>query len=227
MFEKKFPGTDFKWATIGGPVKANELSDKIPTASIYALNKSMPKDMPFEFSTGFYPVTITDDIPGVEVSSAFKNVYAIAVGICDGLFKASRPGMYHNFSAFIFNQAMIEMSRIAVAAGGRTETVFDLAGIGDFYVASLSGRNARYGEFVGKGENPGDIFNKMFAAGEVAEGYYALKLGVEWVKSLGMDIAKELPLLKYLYSIIFDSTEPNQALLSFVADMKTRFKSGI
>ncbi len=225
MFEKKFPGTDFKWATIGGPVKANELSDKIPTASIYALNKSMPKDMPFRFSAGFYPVTITDDIPGVEVSSAFKNVYAIAVGICDGLFKASRPGMYHNFSAFIFNQAMIEISRIAVAAGGRTETVFDLAGIGDFYVASLSGRNARYGEFVGKGENPGDVFNKMFSAGEVAEGYYALKLGVEWIRSLGMDLQQDLPLLDHLYRIVFDAKEPMETLLDFIREMKVRFKS--
>jgi glycerol-3-phosphate dehydrogenase (NAD(P)+) len=224
MFEKKFPGADFKWATIGGPVKATELSDKIPTASIYALNKSMPKDIPFGFSAGFYPVTITDDIPGVEVSSSFKNVYSIAVGICDGLYKASREGMYHNFSAFIFNQAMVEMSKIAVAAGGRADTVFGLAGIGDFYVASLSGRNTRYGEFVGKGENPGDIFNKMFAAGEVAEGYYALKLGVEWVKSLGMDLSKDLPLLDYLYRIIFLSKEPMQTLMDFVQDMKTRFK---
>jgi glycerol-3-phosphate dehydrogenase (NAD(P)+) len=225
MFEKKFPGTDFKWATIGGPVKANELSDKIPTASIYALNKSMPKDIPFGFSTGFYPVTITDDIPGVEVSSSFKNVYSIAVGICDGLFKALRQGMYHNFSAFVFNQAMAEMSKIAVAAGGRADTVFGLAGIGDFYVASLSGRNARYGEFVGKGEDPGDIFNKMFTAGEVAEGYYALKLGVEWIRSLGMDLSKDLPLLYYLYGIVFEDKEPLQTLLAFVADMKTRFQS--
>jgi glycerol-3-phosphate dehydrogenase (NAD(P)+) len=185
----------------------------------------MPKDMPFKFSAAFYPVTITDDIPGVEVSSTFKNVYSIAVGICDGLYKASREGMYHNFNAFIFNQAMVEMSRIAVAAGGRTDTVFDLAGIGDFYVASISGRNRKYGEFVGKGENPRDIFNKMFEAGEVAEGYYALKLGVDWVKSLGMDLHRELPLLDYLYRIVFDPKDPMQTLLDFVRDMKTRFKS--
>jgi glycerol-3-phosphate dehydrogenase (NAD(P)+) len=225
MFEKKFPGADFKWATIGGPVKANELSDKIPTASIYALNKSMPKDMPFGFSANFYPVTVTDDIPGVEVSSSFKNVYSIAVGICDGLYKALREGMYHNFSAFVFNQAMMEMSKIAVAAGGSADTVFGLAGIGDFYVASLSGRNTRYGELVGKGENPKDSFNKMFAAGEVAEGYYALKLGVEWIKSLGMDLSRDLPLLDYLYRIVFLSKEPMQTLMDFVRDMKTRFKS--
>jgi glycerol-3-phosphate dehydrogenase (NAD(P)+) len=226
MFEKKFPGAVFKWGTIGGPVKANELSDKIPSASVYALNKSMPKDLPFKFSAGFYPVTITDDIPGVEVSSSFKNVYSIAVGICDGIYKASRQGMYHNFSAFVFNQAVAEMSKIAVAAGGRADTVFGLAGIGDFYVASLSGRNARYGEVVGKGENPGDSFNKMFAAGEVAEGYYALKLGVEWIKSLGMDLFKDLPLLYYLYRIIFEAKEPLKTLLAFVADMKARFQSG-
>jgi glycerol-3-phosphate dehydrogenase (NAD(P)+) len=227
IFEKKFPGTDFKWATIGGPVKAVELSDKIPTASIYALNESMPKYIPFEFSAGFYPVTITDDIPGVEVSSTFKNVYSIAVGICYGLYKSLSQGLHHNFSAFVFNQAMAEIAKIAVAAGGRADTVFGLAGIGDFYVASLSGRNAKYGEFVSKGEKPKDIFDRMFAAGEVSEGYYALKLGVEWVKSIGMDISRDLPLLGYLYGIIFEDKEPLQTMLDFVADVKTRFQSGI
>ncbi len=168
---------------------------------------------------------MTDDIPGVEVSSAFKNVYAIVIGICDGLFKPKRDNMYHNYNAFLFSQATIEIAKIAEKAGGRKETVFDLAGIGDFYVASLSGRNRRYGEYVGMGENPQEIFKKMFDDGEVAEGYFALKMGVEWVKSLGGNLINELPLLSALHSIIFEGKEPTETLQGFVDEMRLRFKS--
>ena len=73
MLGKKFGPQDFAWATIGGPVKAVELSDKIPTASIYAINNMALKSLAYGFSTDYYPITLTDDIPGVEVSSTFKN----------------------------------------------------------------------------------------------------------------------------------------------------------
>jgi glycerol-3-phosphate dehydrogenase (NAD(P)+) len=210
---------------VGGPVKAVELSDKINTASVYALNNNIPKELAYGFSTSYYPISVTNDIAGVEVSSAFKNVYAVSIGICDGLFKFTREGMYHNFNAFLFNQAMIEISKIAQKAGGRKETVFDLAGIGDFYVASISGRNRRYGEYVGTGENPQKIFEKMFNDGEVAEGYFALKIGLEWVKSLGGELINEVPLLKSLYKIIFEGHKPLDELKDFTEDMRTRYKS--
>jgi glycerol-3-phosphate dehydrogenase len=147
------------------------------------------------------------------------------IGICDGLFKYAREGMYHNFNAFLFNQAMIEVSKIAKKAGGRKETVFDLAGIGDFYVASISGRNRRYGEYVGKGENPQKIFDKMFGDGEVAEGYFALKLGLKWVESLGGELINEVPLLKSLHRIIFEGYKPLDELNSFTETMRERYKS--
>jgi len=225
LFTGKFPGKDFLWTTIGGPVKAVELSDKIPTASVYGVGNSRLWNFPFDFATDYYPVTITDDIIGVEVSSAFKNVFAIAVGLCDGIYKTSASeGMYHNFNAFVFNQAMIEMSEIVQAAGGRAETVFDLAGIGDFYVASLSGRNRRYGDFVGNGSDPLKTYKKMYAEGEVAEGYQALKIGFKWVNSLKDDFTGELPLLSSLHKIIFGRHDPLDGLKEFVKKMKNRFQ---
>jgi len=224
MFKLKFPTLDFMWASVGGPVKAVELSDKIITASIYALNSKNLKDLAYGFSTDYYTITITDDIIGVEVSSTFKNVYSVVIGICDGLFKSTKEGMYHNFNAFLFSQAMIEMSKIAEKAGGRKETVFDLAGIGDFYVASMSGRNRRYGEYVGSGENPQKIFEKMFDEGEVAEGYLALKIGIEWVKSLGNNLINETPLLSSLYKIIFNDHDPIQELKNFTKEMSNRYR---
>ncbi len=179
------------------------------------------------FQQNIIPVTITDDAIGVEVSSAFKNVYAVIIGICDGLFRHHGEGNYDNFNSFVFNQGMLEIARMVEKAGGRKETAFDLAGIGDFYVASLSGRNRRYGEEVGKGGDPHKTFEDMFAAGEVAEGYMALEIALDWVKSLGIDIDEELPLLKVLYGIIFNKKDPKASLDSFIQFMRKRFRNGI
>ncbi len=224
MLVKKFPKQEIYWATIGGPVKAFELSEKIPTATIYALSENMSTKLVFSFSTDYYPVTITGDIAGVEVSSAFKNVYSIAIGICDGLFKPTREGNYHNLNAFLFNQACLEMSKIAKAAGGIQQTVFDIAGIGDFYAASISGRNRRYGEYVGLGEKPDKIYQKMFDEGEVAEGYKALELGIKWVESIGLNVKNDLPLLETLYNIVFKFQKPLEQINLFVRNMKKRWQ---
>lgn len=224
LFSKKFPNRDFFWTTIGGPVKAVELSNKIPTASIYGINNNKLRGLPYCFATDYYPITISDDVIGVEVSSAFKNVYAIAIGICDGIYKPTGEGMYHNFNAFIFNQAMIEMAKIVEAAGGRNETAFDLAGIGDFYVASLSGRNRRYGDYIGGGSDPEKTYKKMHKEGEIAEGYQALKIGFKWVNDLRDNFIDELPLLNSLYNIVFNHCNPVEELKEFVQKMKKKFK---
>ena len=224
MFSAKFPGTKLDWITVGGPVKAYELSEKISTASIYGLSDRSLKEASLSFSTGYYPVLITYDIAGVEVSSAFKNVYSIAIGICDGLFKSTHEGNYHNLNAFLFSQACREIALIAEKAGGKEETVFDLAGIGDFYVASVSGRNRKYGELVGKGEKPDEAYKRLFKEGEVAEGYRALELGINWVKTLDKDLLGQLPLLSYLYGIVFEFKDPSSHIQEFVLEMRRRWQ---
>jgi glycerol-3-phosphate dehydrogenase (NAD(P)+) len=225
LLSKKFPGQEIKWTTIGGPVKAVELSDKIPTASVYAVSDSALYDIPFRFSTDYYPVTVSDDIIGVEISSAFKNVYAIGTGICDGMYQSEQEGMYHNFNAFVFTQAMAEISKIAETAGGKRETVFDLAGTGDFYVASLSGRNRRYGDYVGSGSEPEKIFEELRSRGEVAEGYLALKIAYQWVNDLKENFRDELPLLCTLYDIIFNGLDPSKGMQDFVLKMKNNYEN--
>ncbi len=225
IFKTKFPDEAFNWTVIGGPVKAGELSNKVPTASIYAPNNKKLTDLCLSFSTGYYPVTITDDAIGIEVSSAFKNVYSIAIGVCDGLYRRKfEPGNFDNFKSFLFNQGMLEISKMVEKAGGRISTAFDLAGIGDFYVASLSGRNRRYGEEVGKGREPHGTFKQMFDAGEVAEGYMALEIALNWVKSLDERLIEELPLLKTLHEIIFEGKELESGLDSFVKLLREKFR---
>jgi glycerol-3-phosphate dehydrogenase (NAD(P)+) len=216
LFREKFPDRDFCWVSIGGPVKAVELSDRVPTASVYGMNTPWIKDRVRWFATDTYRIFTTEDVIGVEISATFKNVYAMAIGICDGMYASSREGMYHNFNSLLFTQGVKEMSLMVSKAGGKEETVFDLAGAGDLYVTAQSGRNRKYGELVGKGAPPDEAYQSMLKDGELAEGYHALKHGVKWVKELDRDLMKDLPLLNCLYHIIFLQKDPAECLRGFV-----------
>jgi glycerol-3-phosphate dehydrogenase (NAD(P)+) len=220
IFRKKFgPKEDFLMTVIGGAVNAAELSKKIHTTSIYAPNNEKLFSVPGTFSTDYYSVIVGRDPVGLEISSAFKNVFSIMVGISDGIFapKYGR-GHYVNLNSFIYNQGMIEMSKIALAAGGDENTVFNLAGMGDFYAATLSGRNQRYGEEVGKGGKPHETFSSLFEKGEVSEGYMALKISLEWIKTLDPNLPSQLPLLNAIYSIIFENKDVEKTLMEFLSN---------
>lgn len=216
MFNSRFPASDFMWASVGGPVKAVELCREMPSASMYGISSKKILDIIPSFSTDYYRIIPSDDIPGVEVSSTFKNIYSIAPGICDGLFKSLMEGFYYNFISFIFSQAVIEISKIVGCAGGIKKTAFDLAGVGDLYVTSAAGRNRRYGELVGKGINPQEAFKQMSDEGEYSEGYIALKHAKQWLDNLDVKIINELPLLKTLIKIIFKNCDPEYELKQFV-----------
>lgn len=118
MFEKKFGNRDFLWTTVGGPVRAVDLANRIPSASMYGLSNERIKTISSGFSIDYYRIFTNNDIRGVELCSAFKNIYAMATGICDGLYRAEKEGLYHNIIAFLFNQACLEVAEIVAAAGG-------------------------------------------------------------------------------------------------------------
>ncbi len=216
LFKERFPDKNFLWVSIGGPVKAIELSDFIPTASIYGMNDEAILEMIGSFSTDYYRILPFSDVIGVELSSAYKNIYAIAIGICDGIYKSSKEGLYHNFSSILFNQSVLEMSTIVERAGGRIGAVFNLAGFGDLYATALSGRNRMYGELVGKGMKPDDAYKMMTTEGETVEGYHTLGNGVKWINQLDGGLMTKVPLLKSLYSIIFQKQNPFDTLKGFV-----------
>jgi glycerol-3-phosphate dehydrogenase (NAD(P)+) len=195
-----------QWVSVGGPVKAVELSHKVQTATVYASAFRGARDIVPLFATEYYKICTSEDVCGVELSSALKNVYSIAVGICDGMYRACCPGLYHNFKALVFNQALREMALVVEKRGGDRETVFDLAGVGDLYVTSASGRNGRFGELVGKGVPPGEAYQSMKSRGEFAEGYNTLKMGYEFARDLGIEAVRSLPLFEALYDIVFRGT---------------------
>jgi len=213
IFKAKFPNDDFIWASIGGPVKALELSDMIPTEAVYGTNSDYIKSLKPYFSTDYYRIFYTDDVTGVEASSAFKNVYSIAMGICDGLYDSGKMKLNHNLRAFIFNQSVQEMAHIVEYSGGKRETVLDLAGIGDLHVTSSSGRNRSYGALIGRGFEPDKAYIKMFNKGEIAEGYKALEKGMIYLKQLKID--NDFALFNRIYSMVYRKSDPMEELNTF------------
>lgn len=193
---------EFHWVSVGGPVKALELARNIPTVSVYGSADPAMLEIAKSFSTKNYRVIASEDQAGVELCAAFKNVYSMAMGMIDGLYGKKMPGNYHNFSSLIFNQGILEISRIVERAGGQKSTVFDNAGIGDLYTTSQSGRNRLFGELIGEGNPPDEVYHQLLDSGELAEGYHTLKAGMKWIKDLDGSLISRLPLLGIIHDII-------------------------
>ena len=220
FFDKRFGNSEFYWTSIGGPVKAVEVCRFIPTVSVYgSKNKEMEK-MSGLFSTENYRIITTEDVAGLELCSAFKNVYSMTMGMLDGIYKPGNDGMYHNFSSLVFNQAIIEISKIVARAGGDPGTVSKFAGIGDLYTTSQSGRNRLYGELLGQGTDSLKVYKKMLGSGQLAEGYHTLKHGLQWLKSLKFNVAQDLPLYNITYDIIFRNKNPLEELKTLLGIYK-------
>ncbi|WP_217548659.1 NAD(P)H-dependent glycerol-3-phosphate dehydrogenase [Streptomyces sp. GbtcB6] len=197
---------DLPLVAIGGPCKANEVAARRPTASVHACGTpGVTGRSRSLFATEAYAVEESDDLTGVEVSAALKNVYAIALGICQGLVEhGGEP--YHDLQAAAFARAVTEMVRLAGLLGGRPETVTGLAGVGDLEVTALSGRNRVYGARIGAGETPDEALRAMQAAGQTVEGVAAARLARELVDQLirfgGLSGWSGLPLLRQIADLL-------------------------
>ena len=216
-FREKF-GIDkpFYWGSVGGPVKAVELSRYIPTATIIGSRYVSVLNIFKSFETGYYRVSTTNDTVGVEVSSALKNVYAIAISICDGVYHNSKDSplkdQYHNFKSALFMQSIEEMAYACGLLGGRMETAYKLAGTGDLYVTVASGRNSFYGRRLGMGENAKLAYNEMLEEDKLVEGYNSLKLAKKLFNMYSIDFESQMPLFNTLYDIVFISKKYNGQL---------------
>jgi glycerol-3-phosphate dehydrogenase (NAD(P)+) len=146
-------------AVLGGPALAPELVAQAPTAMVCAsADLDVAREVARTLITGGVSANITDDVAGVEVAAAFKNVCAIAVGMCEGLSERLPESVFvHRFAnarAAMFAQGLLDMRRLAEAQGGRSETILGLAGAGDLYVTCLGGRNGNFGRLLGAGQTP-------------------------------------------------------------------------
>jgi glycerol-3-phosphate dehydrogenase (NAD(P)+) len=201
---------------VGGPCKANEVAAGRPTAAVFAGRDGGAVSLGARaLATPAYRIERGDDLDGVEAAAATKNIYAIAVGICHGLTEAGGEP-WHDLAAATFTQAVAEMRRLAVALGGREETVLGLAGMGDLEVTSLSGRNRVFGARVGRGQPPGEALAAMAAAGQTVEGVPAARLARDLAAQLAPDPAGGLPLLEAVNRVLDGEPDPAALLAAAV-----------
>ncbi len=188
-------------AFISGPSFAAEVQKSLPTAlMISSVNMQLAQtyaDALPEFIKGY----VDDDVVGAEVSGAYKNVIAIAGGVCDGL------GLGNNARAALISRGLVEMTRFGEAFGAKSETFLSLGGAGDLFLTASStlSRNYRVGLGLAKGKNMDEILEDL---GEVAEGVPTTKALHKIVKDRGL----YLPIAQEVYSMIEERKDPMQSV---------------
>lgn len=180
---------------IGGPCIARELANRWPTACIYACaDAARAEAFARLMQTAYYRLETSADVTGVEACAALKNFYAIGVSAMQTRHPDTLRGGAEtkNPTAAAFNRATREMALICEELGGRRETAFDLAGIGDLHVTVGGGRNSRLGHALGAGSRVSEVMAAELA-GETVEGIDTARALSGWIKA-GRLKAETLPL---------------------------------
>ena len=191
-----------RFCALSGPTFAKELVTRTPTAATIA-SKDHEAAMIAQNAliSPYLRIYNHDDVIGVEMGGAIKNVIAIGAGIAHGM------GFGHNTQAALITRGLFEMSQLGVALGGREETFFGLSGMGDLVLTcsgSLS-RNRTVGERLGKGETLDEIKSSMTA---IAEGV-ATSLSVH---RLAEKHSVSMPISNEVYKVIHEGKDPKQAV---------------
>lgn len=196
-------GRNQPMAFISGPSFAKELMQDVPTAVVVASVDSVTRERVQRlFASPSFRVYTTDDVVGVEIGGALKNVFAIAAGMSEGL------GLGTNTLAALVTRGCSEMTRLAVKMGARPDTVSGLSGIGDLMLTcfgSLS-RNRTVGKRLGSGESLESILATME---EVAEGVATTPAACKLAEQYGLD----LPIIKAVAAILRGDLQAREAVL--------------
>ena len=153
--EKGISGVNI--SAVGGPCLASGLANRVHSSVVIAnKDKHFAKKIADMLNTSYYHTSYTDDLNGVEVSAAIKNIFSMAVGAAKGLCSNNisdeiREKNYLNTASALIKQSIHEMEIFVEHLKGKKETVKGLAGLGDLYVSSGGGRNAKMGFFIGEG----------------------------------------------------------------------------
>ncbi|MCH4184121.1 MAG: NAD(P)-dependent glycerol-3-phosphate dehydrogenase [Eggerthellaceae bacterium] len=190
-------GNEQRLAVLSGPNHAEEIIKGLPAATVIASSSSTTAAF-FQkiFATEHFRTYVSDDVRGVEICAAFKNVIAIAVGIASGL------GLGDNTSALLMTRGLAEMSRLTVAMGGKALTCMGLAGAGDLIATCTSehSRNRRFGEMVAQGKTLDDFTKQTHM---VVEGALACKT----LAPLAAAYDVELPITDVIRGILWEGAD--------------------
>lgn len=189
-------------AVLSGPSHAEEVSRGAPTAVVIgAPEHALAEYLQRIFNNRSFRTYTSDDVAGMELGGALKNIFAIAAGICDGL------GLGDNTKAALVTRSLAELIRLGTRLGGERDTFQGLSGIGDLMVTCFSrhSRNRHFGERLGKGESVEQVTNTMRM---VAEGVPTTRSGWECAQKLGV----EAPVTEQMYRILYEGKPPGSAL---------------
>jgi glycerol-3-phosphate dehydrogenase (NAD(P)+) len=190
------------FACIDGPSFAKEVSRKLPTAVTVACpDIHHAERLQRLFNTDFFRVYVSQDVIGVELGGALKNVIAIAAGAADGL----KFGL--NARAALITRGLAEMSRLGVAMGANPHTFAGLAGMGDLVLTCTGdlSRNRTVGLEIGIGKSLDEITRGMTM---VAEGIKTAKSAYDLANKMGVD----MPITTQVYQILYEGKDPKKAV---------------
>ena len=187
---------------LSGPTIALEVAAGIPTTAVAACsNEKLAVSIQKVFNSDTFRIYTNTDVAGVEIGGSVKNVIALACGICDGLKLGT------NTKAAILTRGLAEMTRLGMVLGGRRETFYGLAGLGDLATTCFSpnSRNRTVGEALGQGKKIKAILGNMNA---VAEGVVTARAVYHLAKSRKIP----MPIVNEVYKIIYENKPASRAM---------------
>lgn len=201
------PQVQSKTVIVSGPSHAEEVARDVPTALVAACqNQALAESAQELLNSRRLRVYLQNDVAGVEIAGALKNIYAIACGCADGL------GFGDNTRAALISRSLYEMVKLGSRMGAQQETFFGLAGIGDLIVTATShhSRNRLLGEKIGQGKT---VVQALEEIRMVAEGYPTAEAAYAWIKKLGVDA----PIIHEVYSILHESKSVKDSIEDLLA----------
>lgn len=186
---------------VSGPSHAEEVARKVPTSLVASSkNNNAAKKVIDALANEYLRLYTNDDIIGVELGGALKNIIAVAAGACDGL------GLGDNTRAALITRGLTEIARLGVALGAKERTFAGLSGLGDLVVTCTSkhSRNHRFGELIGQGVSVHDALDEV----GTVEGYYATALAYK----LALEKGTEMPIISKCYDVLYKNEDVANAI---------------
>ncbi len=189
-------------AVLSGPSHAEEVSKSVPTTVVVgASDKVTAKFLQDVFMNENFRVYTSNDLLGIEIGAALKNVIALAAGTSDGL------GFGDNTKAALMTRGIAEITRLGIAMGGNPETFAGLSGMGDLIVtcSSKHSRNRMAGYYIGKGYTAKEAMDKVQ---QVVEGANSAKAALALAKKYNV----EMPIVEQINLVLFEDKNPKEAV---------------
>ena len=200
-------GRSIPLAVVSGPTFATEVGNGLPTAmTIAATDEVFADDLSRAFTSKTFKAYTSDDIIGVEVGGAIKNVLAIATGLSDGL------GYGANARVLLITRGLRELSRLGIALGAKEATFMGLSGMGDLVLTCTDNqsRNRRMGLALAKGKSMEEISEEI---GQVVEGVKAAKAVHGVAKAMNV----EMPICEAVYKLLYEGMSTDEAVESLMS----------